>query len=85
MSKDWLAPWAPRGPYGTNENDCWLAPGSDVQKLMDERGRGEVLVHEMLVKDGELQECLYVTAEPEMIERATRGHEQWVAEQAARQ
>ena len=73
-----------RGPYGTNEHDKWLAPGSDIQNMLDAKGEGLVLIHEMLVKDGKLQECLYVTALPELIEEATEGHELWLAEQASR-
>jgi hypothetical protein len=71
-----------RGPYGTNEGDMWLAPGSDVQDKLDAKGEGLILIHEMMVKDGELQECLYVTANPEMIAEATEGHKLWVAAQA---
>jgi hypothetical protein len=64
------------GPYGTNEGDVWLGMDSPVQKRLDEDGL--VLVHEMLVKDGELQECIYVTRTPELIERAQKGHERWM-------
>lgn len=45
---------ATRGPYGTNEGDIWLAPGSGVQIRLDEQGEGLQLVHEMLEKDGSL-------------------------------
>lgn len=65
---------ARRGPYGTNEGDMWLAPGSGVQEKLDAEGEGLVLIHEMMVKDGELQECLYVTKLPELIEQASEGH-----------
>lgn len=70
------------GPYGTNEGDCWLGIGSPVQEMLDESDPGLILIHEMLVKDGELQEVIYVTKDEELIERATRGHEQYMAEQA---
>jgi hypothetical protein len=73
---------AHRPPYGMNEGDCWLAPGSLVQERLDAEGEGLVLIHEMLVKDGALQECLYVTANPELIERAKVGHEKYVAQRA---
>jgi len=49
-----------RGPYGTNEGDIWASEGSAVQKMMDEREPGKKLIVEMMVEDGELQECLYV-------------------------
>jgi len=75
---------AKRGPYGTNEGDTWLATGSPVQDRLDADGEGMVLIHEMMVKDGKLQECMYVTANPEMIADAERGHELYLAEQAAR-
>lgn len=73
-----------KGPYGTNEGDMWLAPGSPVQDRLDAEGKGHVLVHEMMFKDGEVQECLYVTANPEMIAEATEGHAKWVAAQASK-
>jgi hypothetical protein len=73
-----------RGEYGTREGDKWLAPGSDIQNRLDQEGKGLVLIHEMMVKDGELQEVVYVTALPDLIEEATRGHERYVAAQAER-
>jgi hypothetical protein len=72
-----------RGPYGTNEGDKWLAPGSGVQEKLDNEGEGLVLIHEMMVKDGELQECLYVTKLPDLIEEATAGHELYMARLAS--
>jgi hypothetical protein len=72
-----------RGPYGTNEGDKWLAPGSMVQNRLDKEGEGLILIHEMLVKEGELQECLYVTKDPEMIAEAEAGHERWMAQKAS--
>ena len=41
------------------------------------------MVTEMLVKDGKLQECYYTTEDPELVERADRGHERYLAAQAA--
>jgi hypothetical protein len=69
-----------RGKYGTNEGDKWLAPGSAVQNALD--ADGLVLIHEMLVKDGVLQEVMYTTDNPEMIAEAREGHERWVEAQA---
>ena len=73
-----------RGEYGTREGDMWLAPGSPVQDRLDQEGKGHVLIHEMMVKDGELQECLYVTANEEMIAEAKAGHERYIEARAAR-
>lgn len=79
----------PRGPYGTNEGDKWLSPGSPVQDRFDARGEGEILVHEMMDKDGKVQECLYVLIRSnedtrELLEEAERGHELYMAERASR-
>jgi len=71
-----------RQPYGTREGDIWLGPGA-VQELLDAEGEGKVLVHEMMVKDGVLDEFVYVTTDPELIERATHGHELWMAQVAS--
>lgn len=71
-----------RGEYGTNEGDKWLAPDSPVQRRFDQDGEGLIMIHEMLVKDGALQEVIYVTKNEEMIAEAREGHEQWVAAQA---
>lgn len=73
-----------RGPYGTNEGDMWLSPGSMIQDSLDEKGEGLILINEMMVKDGVLQECFYVTALPELIEEATKGHERYMAERASK-
>ena len=70
-----------RGPYGMNEGDKWLAPDSPIQHELD--AEGLVLIHEMMVKDGKLQECLYTTSDPELIAEAQKGHERYVAEIAA--
>jgi hypothetical protein len=67
-----------RGPYGTNEGDVWLAPDSPVQARLDADGEG-TLVHEMIRQDdGVVREGLYVTKDPELLERARRGHEEYV-------
>jgi len=71
----------PRGPYGTNPGDQWLAPGSEIQNRLDADGEGLVLVH-WINDDGE--EAVYTTKNPEMIAEAQAGHEQWMAEQARR-
>jgi hypothetical protein len=73
---------AVRGPYGTNEGDMWLATGSPIQDRLDAEGEGLIMIHEMMVKDGELQEGIYVTALPELIEQATEGHELYMAARA---
>jgi len=71
-----------RGPYGTNEGDMWLSPGSEIQNRLD--AEGLVLINEMMVKDGELQECVYTTSNPEMIAEAREGHKRYVAAQASK-
>ena len=65
--------------YGCREGDMWDAPDSEMQKRLDADGNGLVLIHEMMVKDGALEECLYVTALPELIEQAREGRERYVA------
>jgi hypothetical protein len=75
----------PRGQYGTNEGDIWLAPGSPVQERLDKEGK--VLVHEMMEKDGEVQECMYVLSESneetaELLQRAREGHKQYMFERS---
>jgi len=71
-----------RGPYGTNEGDVWLSPGSEIQNRLD--AEGLVLINEMMVKDGKLQECVYTTSNPEMIAEAREGHKRYVAAQASK-
>ena len=77
MSKMKMPPLG-RGPYGTNEGDCWLAPGSTIQTELDKRGDGFVLVHEMIKRDGVVQEAVYVTSTRELIKRAQEGHERYM-------
>lgn len=81
-------PWVP-GPYGTNLGDIWSGEDSEVGKMLMERD-GLVLVHEVLNKDGQIQECMYSVdkdnPDPEMqalLARARRGTERWVAAQAS--
>lgn len=71
-------------PYGTREGDCWLAGDENpVQQKLNADGEGLKLVCEMMVRDGRLQECLYVTAEPELIKRAEAGTERYWAQKAS--
>ena len=73
-----------RGPFGTNEGDMWTIPGSPLQERFDKEGTGTVVIVEMMVKDGVLQECIYHTDVPELIEKATRGHELLIQARAQR-
>ena len=81
-------PWMP-GPYGTNLGDIWSGEESDVgRRCMAEKGL--VLIHEVLNKEGQIQECVYTVDKdnprPEMqdlIARARRGVERWAAAQAS--
>jgi hypothetical protein len=73
----------PRGPYGTNEGDVWLLSDYFQDRIKAENGPSWRMVAEMLVKDGKLQECYYTTEDPELVTRADRGHEHYVAAQAA--
>jgi hypothetical protein len=79
-----------RGPYGTNLGDIWSGEDSEVGKMLMDRD-GLVMIHEVMNKDGKVQECIYNVAEnnpdPEMqdlIKNAREGTELWVAEQASR-
>jgi hypothetical protein len=65
----------PTGPYGTNEGDIWGAEGSAIQDRLPE---GQVLIHEII--DGE--EKVYVTEDPELIERAAAGTIKYLAQKA---
>lgn len=67
------APFSTSGPYGTNVGDVWLGEGSPVQERLDREEPGTKLVHEVLMKDGTRQECVYVTSNAELIERAREG------------
>jgi hypothetical protein len=77
------------GPYGTNLGDVWSGEDSEVGKKLMERD-GLVLIHEVMEKNGTVQECVYSVAQdnpdPEMqalIGRARRGTERWQAAQIA--
>ena len=76
------------GPYGTNEGDIWSAEDSEVGKRIKAE-HGGVLIHEMLRKDGEVQEGIYWVEEnnPDMemqdlIKRAREGLKKWVMARA---
>jgi hypothetical protein len=79
MSGDGWAAYGgkPRGPYGTNEGDIWLGVDSPVGQMLKER-QGTTLIHEMLRKDGKVQEVIYHTDNQELIDMATKGHEKYV-------
>ena len=70
------------GPYGTNLGDIWTGEGSPVQEMLDRKKPGFVIVHEMMIKDGELQECMYVTDDKDLIEKANAGTNRYLAAQA---
>lgn len=78
----------PIGPYGTNEGDIWSGEDSEVGRRLMERD-GRILIHEMMVKNGKLQDCVY-TVEPDnpdpemqdLIARARAGAELYLAARA---
>ena len=74
-----------RGPFGTNEGDIWgsFENGGPVQDRLNQDEPGLLLVHEMLIRDGALEEGMYTTRVPELVEAAERGHPRWLAAQAA--
>lgn len=82
MNESFVNP-RPIGPYGTNEGDIWLGTGSAVQKLLDEEGKGMILIHEMMRRGDEVSEAMYVTDNAEIIATAKRGHEHYIAQQAS--
>jgi hypothetical protein len=76
------------GIYGTNEGDIWSGEDSPVGKMLLERD-GLVMIHEMMVRDGELQELIYNVAEntsdpdlQDLIKRAREGVEKYQDAQA---
>ena len=73
----------PRGPYGTNCGDIWLMSEYFQKRLQAEKGPQWRMVVEMMFRDGKLQECYYTTENPEMVAEADRGHERYLAAQAA--
>ena len=84
------APGKRRGPYGTNKGDIWSGEDSPVGKMLMER-EGLVMIHEMLEKDGKVEERIYNVdkdnPDPEMqglIKSAREGTELYMAEQASR-
>ena len=83
-----LGKGGPLGPYGTNLGDIWSGEDSEVGKMCMER-EGLVLIHEVMDKDGEVQECIYTVKhdnpDPEMqglIKRARQGTALYIAAQA---
>lgn len=74
---------ANRGPYGTNVGDTWTAPDSVIQEKLDEDGQGLVLVHEVILRDGEAVEVVYVTDDAELISKATDGLPRYAAQKAS--
>jgi hypothetical protein len=84
-----LIPRGLRGPYGTNLGDIWSGEDSEIGKMLMER-EGLVMIHEVLEKDGKVEERIYNVAQdnpdPEMqdlIKRAREGVELYAAAQAA--
>lgn len=77
------------GPYGTNEGDVWSGEHSPVGQMLMERD-GLLLIHEMLFKDGRVQECLY-NVDPrspdmgiqDLVKRARRGTELYWAQKSS--
>jgi hypothetical protein len=76
----------PRGPYGTNDGDVWLMGDYFQDRIRNEKGDGWRMCIAMLRNPdtGKLEERLYSTDNPEMVAEADRGHELWVAAQAAK-
>jgi hypothetical protein len=75
-----------RGPYGTNEGDIWgsFENGGPMQDRLNRSQPGLLLVHEMMDRDGTVEEGVYTTRVAELVEAAERGFERWVAAQAAK-
>lgn len=78
----------PRGPYGTNEGDIWSGEDSEVGKML--MAEGLVMIHEMMNRDGVVQERIYNVelSNPDMemqmlIKKAREGTILWVNAQAA--
>jgi len=79
-----------RGPYGTNVGDIWSGEDSEVGKMLMER-EGLVMIHEIMEKDGKVQERIYNVelSNPDMemqglIRQAREGTAKWIAAQAER-
>jgi hypothetical protein len=76
------------GPYGTNEGDIWSGEHSSVGKMLMEQD-GLLLIHEVLFKDGAVQECLY-NVDPkspdmgiqDLVKRARRGTQLYFEQKA---
>ena len=50
------------GPYGTNLGDIWSGEDSAVGKMLMERD-DLVMIHEVLEKDGKIEERIYNVAQ----------------------
>lgn len=79
----------PKGPYGTNEGDVWSGEDSPVGTMLMERDR-LVLIHEMMFRDGKVQDVVYNvaadTTDPDLVDlvqRARVGSRLLLAAQAA--
>jgi hypothetical protein len=79
---------AGRGPYGTNLGDIWTMDGSAIGDRL--RAQGKIGIHEVLAKDGVIDDHMYVVDEnnpdPEMqdlIRRAKLGDDRRLAAEAA--
>jgi hypothetical protein len=73
-----------QGRYGTNRGDIWLKPDCKIQRMLDEKGEGMVLIHEVLEISGcgQLAERRYVTSDRKLIALAMAGYERYVAARA---
>jgi hypothetical protein len=72
-----------RGPYGTNVGDIWSGEDSEVGKML--LAEGLVMIHEVMLKDGKVQPCIYSVKidNPDMemqalIRQAREGTKKWV-------
>src|SRR4051812_12804312 len=79
----------PRGPYGTNLGDIWSGEHSEIGMMLMERNN-LVMIHEVMEKDGKVQECIYNVAADnpamemqDLIKRARLGTPKWIAAQVA--
>lgn len=77
-------PAARPGPYGTNEGDLWACDSSDVGKRLADETSGGVLITQMMMEDGKLQECIYWTKDVMLIAAARDGLVKYVEAQARR-
>jgi len=67
----------PRGAYGSNEGDIYLAADWMQEKAAED---GQAVIIEMMRnKQGVVEEHLYVTDDPQIIERAKKGNKLFLA------